>query len=546
MTTVPGTSSFGAGPAGAPRALASPGARPRRRRRPTPAGPAARAYLLRSAESLAEAASTAGVPARYALAQVAALRAATAVLATRAHPAPDSRRSRQLSVWVLLCDVAPELGEWADFFAAVSARHGAAGGLGAVTGREADDLLRDAERFLHVVERALRPVRTQRGLTGVLGPLRAPAGRLRLLPPVRRVPPRRARRTRGGARHGHARAHRPRRRLRRGQVRQGLPHRRDQPGARRRPRGRADRADLVGGSGLPGHAGPPRRSPVRGRRLPRARGCPGSPSWPAAGPGWAALCRLVSAVHLAGERGRAGRDRSTCVAEHAERRGSWCCSARPPRSGARVTRRRDDLARAALAPWRAVVPRRPAVVELVSHRLGAAATGAGHVPHAARMPASPSSAGLADGAHQRRALRRPARRAHRRRPRRRPAAGRRSTCATSTGATPRASSSPASRCTRSPRRSAGSPALDATHGEARRLLAAHPRGRRPVRARPARATSAWARCTSPSSSCRDRRGDRSRAGRRRAARPLRGGDRAAATARRRGSGSGSGSTTSSR
>jgi hypothetical protein len=58
---------------------------------------------------------------------------------------------------VLLEQVAPELGEWATFFAAGAAKRAAAeAGLShAVTGREADDLVRDVGGFLAVVEHLL-------------------------------------------------------------------------------------------------------------------------------------------------------------------------------------------------------------------------------------------------------------------------------------------------------------------------------------------------------------------------------------------------------
>ena len=96
------------------------------------------------------------VPTRYACAHVAALRAAAALLAARARPAP-ARRRRQKNAWVLLAEVAPELAEWATFFAAGAAKRAAAeaGSTRAVTEREADDLVRDADRFLAVVEQAL-------------------------------------------------------------------------------------------------------------------------------------------------------------------------------------------------------------------------------------------------------------------------------------------------------------------------------------------------------------------------------------------------------
>lgn len=112
-------------------------------------------YLSLAAESLQEAITARDVPTRYACAHVAALRAAAALLAARAQPAP--RRRRQKNAWVLLTEIAPELSEWARFFAAGAAKRAAAeaGSTRAVTDREADDLVRDADRFLAVVESAL-------------------------------------------------------------------------------------------------------------------------------------------------------------------------------------------------------------------------------------------------------------------------------------------------------------------------------------------------------------------------------------------------------
>jgi len=113
-------------------------------------------YLARAAESLSEAMTATDVPTRYACAHVAALRAAAALLAARAHPAP-TRGRRQKNAWVLLAEVAPELAEWATFFAAGAAKRAAAeaGSTRAVSEREADDLLRDADRFLGVIEQSL-------------------------------------------------------------------------------------------------------------------------------------------------------------------------------------------------------------------------------------------------------------------------------------------------------------------------------------------------------------------------------------------------------
>jgi hypothetical protein len=113
-------------------------------------------YLERAAESLREAITATEVPTRYATAHVAALRAAAALLAARAVPAAPRRR-HQKNAWVLLAEVAPELAEWAAFFAAGAAKRAAAeaGSTRAVTEREADDLVRESDRFLAVVEQAL-------------------------------------------------------------------------------------------------------------------------------------------------------------------------------------------------------------------------------------------------------------------------------------------------------------------------------------------------------------------------------------------------------
>ena len=138
-------------------------------------------YLARSAESLSEAMAADEVPARYACAHVAALRAAAALLAARATPAVPTRRKPQKNAWVLLAEVAPEFGEWAAFFSAGAAKRAAAeaGSSRAVTEREADDLVRDADRFLGLVEESLgmtRHVPLEATMTPGAGPERRDAG----------------------------------------------------------------------------------------------------------------------------------------------------------------------------------------------------------------------------------------------------------------------------------------------------------------------------------------------------------------------------------
>jgi hypothetical protein len=104
---------------------------------------------------LRDAARTTAPGERYALAHLAALRAAAAVLACRTQP--QARKSKPRPAWVLLAEVAPEMAEWAAFFAAGAAKRSAAesGMAGVVSPREADDLLRDAQSFVAVVETTL-------------------------------------------------------------------------------------------------------------------------------------------------------------------------------------------------------------------------------------------------------------------------------------------------------------------------------------------------------------------------------------------------------
>jgi error-prone DNA polymerase len=121
--------------------------------------------------------------------------------------------------------------------------------------------------------------------------------------------------------------------------------------------------------------------------------------------GWAALCRLVSSTHLAGQRGVPVLDLALLGApewqgvREALAAGHLMVLLGPASELARAaTRRRDDLGLAALAPWRDLVPRTHLVAELVSHRLpsseGGGAWGPGTSPHAARMAGMARRAGI--------------------------------------------------------------------------------------------------------------------------------------------------------
>jgi hypothetical protein len=137
---------------------ATPTATPRTSSASAPTLPAA-ALVELARRGLVEAVTATDPAERYAAAHLSALRSAAAVLAARARPAParGGRGVRPRSAWSLLAGVAPELGEWAAYFAEGAAKRAAAEAhvLGAVTDREADDLVRDAETFLAVVETTL-------------------------------------------------------------------------------------------------------------------------------------------------------------------------------------------------------------------------------------------------------------------------------------------------------------------------------------------------------------------------------------------------------
>ncbi len=118
--------------------------------------PSALALLASARQGLASAEGDASAGGRYVGAHLAALRAAAAIVAARAEPAAPRRR-RPASVWELLPRVEPTLSEWAAFFAAGAGKRAAAeAGLPrAVSGREADELLREAATFVSLAESAL-------------------------------------------------------------------------------------------------------------------------------------------------------------------------------------------------------------------------------------------------------------------------------------------------------------------------------------------------------------------------------------------------------
>ena len=135
--------------------FSQPGPRPRPLPAPRPAHTAV-GQLHAARMGLAEAAEATSAAVRYVCAHLAALRAAAAVLASK-EPLDTHRRGRPRSVWVLLPEADPALRECAAFFAAGADKRAAAeAGLPrAVTPREAEELLHDAEIFVSLVEDSL-------------------------------------------------------------------------------------------------------------------------------------------------------------------------------------------------------------------------------------------------------------------------------------------------------------------------------------------------------------------------------------------------------
>jgi SAV_6107-like HEPN len=113
--------------------------------------------LQRARSSIAEAELARRPADRYLAAHLAALRVVAIVLTHRAPSTSRRRTGRPRNAWRMLAEVAPELAEWAAFFAATEAKRDAifTGATSIVSAREADDLVRDAKAFLRLVERAV-------------------------------------------------------------------------------------------------------------------------------------------------------------------------------------------------------------------------------------------------------------------------------------------------------------------------------------------------------------------------------------------------------
>ncbi|MEP6696984.1 MAG: DNA polymerase III subunit alpha [Pseudonocardiales bacterium] len=116
---------------------------------------------------------------------------------------------------------------------------------------------------------------------------------------------------------------------------------------------------------------PPARAGAATRRTPARGGAQVDPRLPRVmllaqdGRGWASLCRLISATHLAGERSRPVTSLDL-IAAHAA--GLFVLLGPASELGRAVAAHRPDLARAALERWRSVIPSADLLVEIVAHR----------------------------------------------------------------------------------------------------------------------------------------------------------------------------------
>ena len=132
---------------------------------PAPASdvaPSALAFLKAARRELEAGKRDSSAANRYLAAHLAALRAAAAILAAR--PDPRARRKRPRNVWKALPQVEPAFGAWAARFTAGATKRRAAEAQlpRAVSRREANKLLRDAETFVSCAESAIGALSQQR------------------------------------------------------------------------------------------------------------------------------------------------------------------------------------------------------------------------------------------------------------------------------------------------------------------------------------------------------------------------------------------------
>lgn len=136
-----------------------------------PAPPEAVSLLAQARHGLADAGRERTLAARFAASYLSALRAGAAILAAKGRP--HRRAAKPQSTWALLASTAPEVAQWAEYFAARSATHASAqaGITRGIDDAMVDDQRRRAEEFVALAHRV---VHGPQGESGARTSARAP------------------------------------------------------------------------------------------------------------------------------------------------------------------------------------------------------------------------------------------------------------------------------------------------------------------------------------------------------------------------------------
>lgn len=122
-------------------------------RRPAP--PEAASLLTQAGQGLAEVGRESTAVGRFVAAYASALRAGAAILAAKGRP--HRRAAKPQSTWTLLAEAAPEVRQWAEYFAAHSTTHAAAqaGITRRVSAESAEELRRRTADFVALAARVV-------------------------------------------------------------------------------------------------------------------------------------------------------------------------------------------------------------------------------------------------------------------------------------------------------------------------------------------------------------------------------------------------------
>lgn len=128
-----------------------------------PASPEAVSLLAQARHGLAEAGREHAPAARFVASYLSALRAGAAILVAKGRP--HRRAAKPQSTWTLLASAAPEMEQWAEYFAARSATHASAqaGIMRGIDAATADDLRRRAGEFVALAHRVVHGSQGEHG-----------------------------------------------------------------------------------------------------------------------------------------------------------------------------------------------------------------------------------------------------------------------------------------------------------------------------------------------------------------------------------------------